>query len=108
MKTDKIEFIDLYDIHYTVQGNTGYFKVYKAFSFNEYDITDRDYEDSKSSDYIQFDPDRVIPKLEGNLCNKGSWVGRLSFPDKDYWTEELKELSDLYTNHIEPYLKSVL
>lgn len=55
-----------------------------------------------------FDPEHCCCKLRGTLQWRGCWEGRMYFPDSEYWAEELKELSDLYSTFIEKKCKALL
>lgn len=57
---------------------------------------------------MEFEQGKCLMKLKGSYCWRGTWEGRLRFPDSEYWSEELKELSNLFEVWIEPYCKAFL
>lgn len=66
------------------------------------------YRNLEDDDYIEFSEGNCHIKMKGRLCWRGVWEDRYYMVDEEYWYGELKELSDLYSNHIEPYCKEYL
>ncbi|AGO49650.1 hypothetical protein Phi13:2_gp040 [Cellulophaga phage phi13:2] len=64
--------------------------------------TDKDDEQKTLKD---FDENKAFHKLKGSYVWRGVWEGRLYFTDEEYWSEDLKELSDLFSDTIEPFCK---
>lgn len=100
-----------YHVHYKYVYHTLNFEVYPIYDWtgpnntsgvcyvdkeNQPDTRDK-YEDGK-----------CLMKLEGSYCWRGCWEGRLYFPDGEYWSEELAELSDLFIRFIEPWAKEYI
>lgn len=55
-----------------------------------------------------FDEKKATSRYIGSICWRGVWEGRIYFTDTEYWGEELKEMSDLYENHIVPWCKAFI
>jgi len=46
------------------------------------------------------------PLFQGTFRWKGVWEGRIYFQEEEeFWGSDLKEMTDLYENHIVPYCK---
>jgi hypothetical protein len=56
----------------------------------------------------EFEEGKCLKKLSGSYCWRGVWEGRLYFPDQEYWANELAELSELFSKHIEPHCKKLI
>lgn len=50
----------------------------------------------------------ILKKMEGSYCWRGVWDGRLYFTDDEYWSSDLKELSEVFYTHIEPWCKTYI
>lgn len=55
-----------------------------------------------------FDKNKALCKFTGSYCWRGCWEGRLYFKDDEYWSEDLSEMHELFTKHIEPFSKYYL
>jgi hypothetical protein len=55
-----------------------------------------------------FEEGKCLKKLEGSFCWRGVWEGRLYFSDDEYWGEDIVELSELYSDHIEKWCKDFI
>ena len=107
--------VDHYIIHFNqnpkIESNWIYFNVYPISIFiqsnNEtyFEYIDKEEEPDTLK---QFDENKALVKLSGMFCWRGVWEGRLSFPDDEYWGEEIQELSSIYNEHIVPYCKDII
>lgn len=59
-------------------------------------------------DGVEFTEGEVFTKLTGTYCWRGIWEGRLYFQNDEYWSEDLKELSDLFSEVVEPECKNII
>lgn len=97
---DKI-FTEWYTVHLEALGtNTINYTVYQTIGSGENLL----YRDAEDDNYVKWGEECHV-KMEGSLCWRGVWEDRYYMVDEEYWYGELKELSDLYSNVIEPYLK---
>lgn len=55
-----------------------------------------------------FEYGKCLKKFEGSFCWRGVWEGRLYFTDKEYWGEEIAEMSELYNNYIVIWCKDFI
>lgn len=94
-----------YAVHITQESNNWLkYKVYPIV-VNKDEIL---YRDLSNQDYIEFEEEKIYIKMEGSLCWRGVWEDRYYMVDEEYWYGELKELSDLYSDYIEPFCKDWL
>jgi len=63
------------------------------------------YKNSDNGEYYEFNPNLSEVAMRGSMCWKGLWEDRYYMVQEEYWYGELKELSDLYSNHIEEACK---
>lgn len=67
--------------------------------------------ENEPEDRYVFEEGKCLKKFEGSFCWRGVWEGRIYFTDKEYWGEEISEMSELYNNHIvqfcEEYIKKM-
>jgi hypothetical protein len=100
-----------YHIHYKYDYPTLHFEVYPIYDWTGPNNTsgvcyvDKENQPDTRND---FEEGKCLMKLEGSYCWRGVWEGRLYFPDDEYWSEELAELSDLFTRFIEPWAKELI
>jgi len=59
-------------------------------------------------DGVEFIEGEVFTKLTGTYCWRGIWEGRLYFQNDEYWSEDLKEISDLFSDVVEPECKNII
>lgn len=97
---------DKYGVHLFRDNNTVNYIVYLVNNLNPEGVY---YYDSQQQipDNTGFREDNYV-KMKGSLSWRGVWEDRYYMVDEEYWYGELKELSDLYTNYIEPYCKNYL
>jgi len=104
--------IDNYAIHYNTKDNTVYFEVYPIQEWYNPTNGDKGFHYLDKEDLTtgrnDFDKDLCLKKFEGSYCWRGVWESRLYFTDEEYWGEELKDMSDLFDKHIEPWSKSFI
>jgi len=55
-----------------------------------------------------FEEGKCLMKMRGSFCSRGVWEGRLYFTDKEYWGEDIAELSELYNGHIVEWCKDFI
>ena len=56
----------------------------------------------------EFEEGKCLKKLEGSVCWRGVWEGRLYFTDDEYWGEDIEDLSRLYNDKILPWCKDFI
>lgn len=52
--------------------------------------------------------DLPMATMQGSVCWRGVWEGRIYFDHEEYWSEDLKKLSELFSTHIEPWCKNYI
>lgn len=92
--------------------NTLYFEVYPVIewedmSTNETGISYIDFETEPDTRDV-FEDGKCLMKLQGSYCWRGTWEGRLYFPDQEYWGSEIEQLSELYNKKIVPWCKDFI
>jgi len=55
-----------------------------------------------------FQDGKCLKKFQGSFCWRGVWEGRVYFTDDEYWGEEIKEMAELYENHIVRWCKEFI
>jgi len=88
------------------------FKVYPIIDWNGPNETKgTSFTSRQNGDMVDFgegnDEDIAMP-MQGSYCWRGVWEGRLYFDEPEYWSQDLKELSDLFSTHIEPWCKNYI
>ncbi len=55
-----------------------------------------------------FDKDKCLMLFKGFYRYKGCWDGQLDFVQKTYDSEDLSEMNEVFTKHIEPWCKDFI
>lgn len=64
------------------------------------------YKKHESGDVHEFDPETCICLFEGSYFWRGVWEGRISYGGGEYWSEDLREMSTLFSSKIELQCKA--
>jgi len=64
--------------------------------------------ENEPDERYEFEKGKCLKKLEGSVCWRGEWEGRLYFTDDEYWGEEIGQLSRLYNEKILPWCKDFI
>ena len=99
-----------YHIHYRYDSWL-YFDVYPVMDWTgPNDTSGTCYTDKEHEPDIRevFEEGKCLMKLKGSYCWRGVWEGRLYFPDQEYWSGDLSELSVLFSEFIEPWAKEFI
>lgn len=105
-----IKYTDEYAVHFTISETWVKYIVYPISLFGidteEQKVMYSSSEDEQ--DYIEFEEGKCYVKMKGSLCWRGVWEDRYYMVDEEYWYGELKALSDLYLEVIEPTAKEMI
>lgn len=115
---DRVRFTDDYMVHFESENGD------RSIRFRVYQVQDGEYlagpkKGKKVMLYVinmgpdpvdedEFDESMTKEHIQGTYCWRGVWEGRLYFLHEEYWSEDLKELSDLFSAHIEPWCKNYI
>lgn len=105
-----INFED-YAVHFDVSDQGVDFQVYPIILASYPSGEERNlYVDKENDPDMRetFEEGKCLVKMTGSYVWRGVWEGRLYFPDEEYWSEDLKELSDLFSTFIEPQCKEFI
>jgi len=99
-----------YEVRYFLQEWRVEFSVYPITYWEGLNGTSGySYSSKTSSDDIdEFNPDTCRCLFEGSYVWRGVWEGRLYFKDDEYWSEELSEMTELFTNNVERHCKNLV
>ena len=59
-------------------------------------------------DEDEFDENMAVATMQGSVRWRGVWDERIYFDKEEYWGHELKDLSELFSSHIEPWCKNYI
>ncbi len=106
----KIRMLD-FMVHFRTNEKNIFFEVYPVSDFTDLD-TMKDgvayTEKSDNSPIEFFDKDKCLMLFKGFYRYKGCWDGQLDFIQKTYDCEDLSEMNEVFTKHIEPWCKDFI